>query len=152
MSDIEQIRTLLETSTLAGRVDSVAIQEAEKSLGVQFPPSYRTFISEFGAALCSGFEIAGLFDAKGNDDGPPLWSDVVASTTQRRRVSGGLIPNAYVAISDDGGDYTFYIDTSRPDPLGECPVIVLGNGADAVVVAGNFFDFLRSSFDGNLSF
>jgi hypothetical protein len=152
MADIEQIRKLLETSMLAGGVDADAIQDAEKSLGVQFPPSYRTFLSQFGAVLCTGFEIAGLFDANGDDDCPPLWSDVVTSTSQRRRVSGGLIPKEYVVISDDGGDYTFYLDTSRPDAQGECPVIVLGPGADAVVAADDFFDFLRRSFDGNVSF
>lgn len=152
MAEIEDIRNRLEAATLAGGVDEEMIQEAEAKLGVRFPTSYRMFLSQFGAALCIGFEIAGLFDASGDDDEPPLWSSVVASTLQKRRASGGLIPNEYVAISDDGGDYTFYLDTSRIDAQGECPVVVLGPGADAVVVADGFFDFLSHSFAGTISF
>jgi hypothetical protein len=152
MVDIEDIRKLLGTSTLAGGVDAIAIQAAEAKLGVRFSASYRTFLSDFGAALCTGFEIAGLFEADGGDDGPPLWLNVVTFTIQKRRFSGGLIPNGYVAISDDGGDYTFYLDTSRLDALGECPVVVLGPGADAVVVADDFFDFVRRFFEGSLTY
>jgi hypothetical protein len=63
-----------------------------------------------------------------------------------------MIPNEYVPISDNGGDYTYCLDTSRSNSQGECPVIVLGPGADAVVVADNFFDFVLRSFSGGLSF
>ncbi len=60
-----------------------------------------------------------------------------------------MIPHAYVAISSDGGDYTFYLD-SGGGKGGEHPVVVLGPGADAVVVATDFFDFVSRSSSGIL--
>lgn len=151
MADIEDIKHGLETATVAGGVDEQSIQEAEERLGVRFPPTYRAFLSQFGAALCDGFEIEGLFVVE-NDDGSPLWPDVVKRMLQLRRVSKGLIPDAYVVISDDGGDYTFYLDTSRPDAQGECPVVVLGPGVDSLVVADDFVEFVSRSFQGSLAF
>ena len=46
------------------------------------------------------------------------------------------IPSRYVAIGNDGGDYTFYLDTGATEL--ESPVVVLGPGRDYVVVARNF--------------
>jgi len=152
MTEFEDIGKLLATATLPGGVEDEVIRAAEVKLGVQFPPSYRLFLSRYGAALCAGFEIAGLFYAGNDDEGPPLWSDVVAATLQRRRQSDGLIPDSYVPVSDDGGDYTFYLDTTCSESQGECPVVVLGPGADGVIVAEDFFEFLVRSFEGSLSF
>lgn len=152
MANIDDIRKLLETATVAGGASEESILEAEAQLGVRFTPSYRQFLSNFGAALCTGFELAGLFGVGNDNDRPPQWSNVVTATKQLRRASRGLIPNEYIPISDDGGDYTFYLDTSHSDDQGECPVIVLGPGADAVIVADDFFDFVKRSIDGSLSF
>jgi len=96
--------------------------------------------------------MTGLAKEDVSDGEPPMWWDVVASTLQIRRASRGFIPNQYVLISGDGGDYNFYLDTSRPDALGECPVVVLGPGADGIIVAKNFFDFVARSFAGSISF
>ncbi len=152
MADIEQIRKLLESGTSAGGVTEEAIQEAEKKLDVRFPPSYRAFLSEYGNVNGTPYEIAGLSHETVNDDEPPYWWDVVSSNLQIRRAAKGCIPNEYILISGDGGDYKFYLDTSRPNAQGECPVIVLGPGADAIVIADGFFDFLNHSFAGTISF
>jgi hypothetical protein len=63
-----------------------------------------------------------------------------------------MIAKEYVPISDDGGDYTFYLDTAHLGPERECPVIVLGPGADAVIVADDFLDFVCRAFAGRISF
>jgi antitoxin YobK len=152
MADIQDINELLKNATMAGGVDERSILKAEEALGIRFPPSYREFLSQFGAAFCTKLEISGLFNAGDDDDQSPLWSNVVTSTLQLRRASRGLIPNEYVPISDDGGDHTFYLDTSRCNAQDECPVIVLGPGADIVVVADDFFDFVSRSVKGCLSF
>lgn len=127
------------------------IAEAEERLNVSFPVSYRQFLARYGAALCAGFEIAGVFKV-GNEDEPPLWSDVVTSTNQLRRGSRGSLPLGYIAISDDGGDYNFFLDTSRRRADGECPVAVMGPGADGVVVATDFLDFVARAFAGRITF
>ena len=151
MVHFDDVARLLSAATLAGGADEAAIQEAESKLGVRFPASYRWFLANCGAALCDGFEIAGLFDVE-NDGAPPLWSHVVTHTLQVRRACKGLIPNGYVPFSDDGGDHTFYLDTTRPNDQGEPPIVALGPGADAVVVARDFFDFVIRSFERTLSF
>ena len=152
MAGIDVIEELLTRATLAGRVDEEMIRLAEAKLSVQFPTSYRLFLSRFGAAICPGFEIAGLFDVGGEDGGPPLFSDVVTGTLQKRRSSHGAFSSAYVPISDDGGDYTFCLATGSFNAAGECPVVVVGPGADSVVVADDFFAFLVRSFDGSIAF
>ena len=63
-----------------------------------------------------------------------------------------MIPREYIEISGDGGDYTFYLDTGNPDANGDSPVIVLGPGRDAVVIADSFVDFVERAAFGRLSF
>jgi antitoxin YobK len=147
MSDIGQIENLLTSCTLAGPADEEMIVSAQANLGVQFPQSYKAFLARFGAALCSGFEIAGLFRHTKSDE-PPLWSNVVTDTQLRRKAG---IPKEFVAISDNGGDFTYYLDTSRFNAASECPVIVLGPGADGPVVADTFVDFVVRAFSGRLT-
>lgn len=151
MANLEDIGRLLEAATIAGPADEEMIHLAEAKLGVEFPRSYREFLSQYGAALCPGFSIAGLFQSH-NDVEPPLWPDIVTSTLQMRRASHGMLPQGYIPISDDGGDYTFYLNTAQLGPENECPVVVLGPGADAVIVAEDFFAFVDRAFTGRLSF
>jgi cell wall assembly regulator SMI1 len=151
MAAFEDVASLLECCEVAGPVSEERILAAEKELGIGFPRSYRRFLLTFGAAACGSFEIAGLFLGEFEDE-PPLWSDVVAYTKALRRASRGLIPSEYIAISDDGGDYKFYLDTSQTSAEGECPVVVLGPGADDVVVADDFAEFVIRSLKGDLSF
>jgi len=151
MADMEQVEKLLIGCTLAGPADEEMIASAERKLGVRFPQSYRAFLAQYGAALCSGFEIAGLF-RHAYDDEPPLWDDVVTATCLLRGKTGDFIPKEYVAISGDGGDFTYYLDTSRMDAASECPVIVLGPGVDGLILASNFIDFVIRACNNRLTF
>lgn len=151
MKKSEVIAKLIETATLAGPVTEGMIRSAEDELQVWLPPSYREFLSSCGAALCAEFEIAGLFTASSEAE-PPLWTHVVTATCEDRTSSHGALASGYVHISDDGGDYTFYLDTSHPGSGGECPVVVLGPGADYVVVAEDFLDFVVRAVENRISF
>lgn len=145
----QSIAEFMRSATVAGPASENMISDAELALGVRFSPHYREFLATFGAALCPAFEIAGLFRST-DDDEPPLWSDVVVFTKQMRLGSRGMIPHEYVAISSDGGDYTFYLD-SCGSKGGEHPIVVLGPGADTLVVAADFFDFvIRYSSGGQV--
>lgn len=150
MATFEDIAHWLVDCTTAGPASQEMIGSAESRLGVHFPPSYRQFLATYGAAVCSGFEIAGLFFGEKKDE-PPLWSDVVALTLQRRRVAR-FLPSGHVVISDDGGDYTYYLDTTKCKPGEECPVVALGPGVDGVIIGENFLDFVVRSFEGRISF
>lgn len=149
MRSINDLMSLMNSATAAGPASNKMIARAEQELDIRFPPSYREFLATYGAALCPGFEIAGLFSV--HDEGcPPLWMDVAIATRQMRRHSHGQIPADFVVISDDGGDFTFYLETANTNSSGECPVVVLGPGVDSVVVAQDFFDYIVLSFEGKI--
>lgn len=132
---------VLANASTAGSVDDDVIERAERTLGVVFPPSYRFFLKKFGAAFGRGYEVAGLF-AHARPDRPPMWTDVVKATLRLREASRGEIPAGYIAVSGDGGDLTYYIDTTRRDLSGECPIVALGPGADDLVIAPTFASFV----------
>ena len=152
MAEYEYVVDLLSPTKTAGGVEEKTIQEAERKLGVQFPRSFRLFLAKYGAIAETPYEMTGLSNEEIRDDQTPTWWDVVSSTLRMQRASRGLIPKEYVLIASDGGDFKFYLDTSRSNNQGECPVVVLGPGADDVVVAEDFFDFLIRSFEGRVSF
>lgn len=54
-------------------------------------------------------------------------------------------PAHLVKFTDSVGNYSFYLDTSRMDSLGECPVVVYGPMEEGRVVADSFLDFLRKA-------
>lgn len=120
----------------AGPADDEMIRSAEAQLGVQFPDSYKLFLARYGAVMCTGFEIAGVFVQA--NDALSLWWDVVSLNRPRY----AAIPPGYVAISNDGTDYMYYLDTDRLDSNRECPVVVLGPGAHDVIVAKDFVEFV----------
>jgi len=153
--------------------------QAEATLGVRFSPSYRSFLAQFGAAYCNGFELAGLFHHPDKaawlssmcskarvvteaewkyslhaaasallPDTRTRWRHVVMWTLQNRRLSRGHIEPRYLAISSDGGDYTFYLDTGAPEP--ESPVVALGPGLDYALLAADFNAFAFACYNGTL--
>jgi SMI1/KNR4 family protein SUKH-1 len=149
MTSTSPLEELFASGNVAGGASESTIAEAEATLGVRFPPSYRSFLAQFGAAVGRGFSIAGLFHHL-DQSTPPLWENVVTWNLRNRRVTRGLIPARYIAISSDGGDYIFYLDTGTMDT--ESPVVVLGPGRDYVVVAPDFntfvIDFSKASLLG----
>ncbi|ODB95142.1 hypothetical protein A3197_17415 [Candidatus Thiodiazotropha endoloripes] len=133
----DEIKTLLDGSDYAGPASEGAVGELEDKLGFNVPAQYRVFLLSYGAALLHGFEIYGLADTE--DGEPPTWSDV--RNELRPTELGGLL-NRLIPISDDGGDYTFYIASTQDDEsLGE-PVVAYGPGVDGKEVAVSFFDFI----------
>jgi hypothetical protein len=148
MTSTSPLEELFASDDVAGGASESTIAEAEAALGVRFPPSYRSFLAQFGAAVGRGFSIAGLFHHA--DDATPFWENVVTWNLRNRRVTRGLIPARYIAISSDGGDYIFYLDTGTLDP--ESPVVVLGPGRDYVVVAPDFNTFVIDLSKDSLRF
>src|SRR5687767_373400 len=139
MAGLKDLADFLGRCTVPGRASEEIIASAEARLGVRFPQSYRTFLAAYGAALCEGFEIAGLFP-HADTDRPPLWSDVVAMNLRIRHRAH--LPEGYVAISSDGVEVTYYLDTAKIRDDGECAVVALGPGVDRAEVATDFSEFL----------
>jgi hypothetical protein len=154
-------------------------------LGVRFPPSYRSFLTRFGAGTVNGFWIAGLFHHPDKSawlssmtsktrqlteaewqysaiaataapgDTRTMWDHVVIwnlGMRQHKWTSPAHLAwlKYHVAISHDGGDYTFYLDTGAPQL--ESPVVALGPGLEDVVLAPDFKAFAIARFNGTLPY
>ena len=133
---------------IAGGASESTIAQAEAALGVRFPPGYRSFLAQYGAGFCNGIDIAGLFQPR-DKSAPPYWENVVTWTLRKRRGPHGLPPR-YIAISHDGGEATFLLDTGAPEP--DSPVVVLGPGWDFVVVAPDFNAFVTACLNDALRY
>jgi antitoxin YobK len=142
----EALSETLRACDVAGPANEDQIRLGEERLGVRFPRSYRWFLETHGAALCPGFRIAGLFVHEDEDE-PPLWIDVVEFTESIRKFAE--LPPGYVAISDDGVEMTFYLDTAKGGDNADCPVIAIGPGVDDVV-ADDFLTFVTRALAGRL--
>lgn len=107
---------------------------AECALGVVFPASYRAFLRYFGAGTVRSYPIYGLPNGR-------LWGDVV----MMNHLASRPVPGHYVKFTEDSLGRSFYLDTSRRDAMGECPVIGIGPEGEEEVVADGFLHFLREA-------
>ena len=124
-----------------GFVPDKEIDAAERELGVKFPRSYRCFLQHFGAAKMLGCDFDGLPNTRNYDEEMPYYLHLVDHTNGFRREWGDL-PRHFVFVTDDGGDCTFWIDTSRTSKDRESPVVAIFAGR-TIPVAENFLEFVR---------
>jgi len=62
MPSTHPLEAFFPPENVAGGASKPTISQAEATLGVRFPPSYRSFLARFGAGFIrNGFEVAGLF-------------------------------------------------------------------------------------------
>jgi SMI1-KNR4 cell-wall len=131
---------------VSGPSSEEEITNAERELGVRFPPEYREFLAKYGAARIAGYEIAGLTHQ--DPDQPPMWDSVVRATRSLRD-SHGKVGNYddLIAISGDGMDIIFYLRT-KGDAAGK--VLALGPGVEKEV-AGSLSEFIARIHSGELN-
>jgi hypothetical protein len=108
------------------------LHAVEKELRVALPLSYRTYLRYFGAENQCCQELFGL----PRDD---LWGDLVLMN----RLGSDGRPLGLVKFSEDEHGQPYYLDTSRMDAEGECPVVRLDSEQQEIAVADSFLDFLR---------
>jgi len=133
--------------TVSGPSSEDEIRNAERELGVNFPPEYREFLTKYGAALGLGYEIAGLTHQDPNE--PPMWQSVVSATRLLRDGHGKV--GAYddlIVISGDGMDVTFYLRT-KGEASGK--VLALGPGVEKEV-ASSISEFISKIGAGELNY
>ena len=119
------------------------VAAVEEELGLVLPRSYRIFLKKFGAAVCNGYMIAGLPDTRSTDEETPFWEHVADVTKSRWPNRAGIgVDRHFAFLTDNGGDISYYLDTSAMDEQGECPVVAMGPGYPGVVVGSSFLDFL----------
>ncbi len=109
----------------AGPRPSELIEVAERAVGIRFPPTYRRFLSDYGALSLGGTEIYGVIDDDFEDSSIPdaIWHNL----TSRRE---GLF--SFYAV---GEGTEFCLDTTRTAADGEMPVVAVdpsGEGREEV--------------------
>ncbi|MFY7751235.1 MAG: SMI1/KNR4 family protein [Exiguobacterium acetylicum] len=134
-----EFKNVMNRATVAGPASDEMIDDAESKLSLQFPSEYRAFLKEYGAAMRTGFEIAGIF--ADDDDGAPMWRQIVQATQRLRKSVNGMLPESLIPISDDGCGVAYYIDASKCNEDG-CDVIAYGSGIDGKTVAGSLEEFV----------
>jgi hypothetical protein len=93
------------------------VAAAERRLGIEFPPSYKQYLSEFGLFDFEGKEFYGIINNNLNSGGIP---DVIYATeTARQR---GEISKSMVLVRESGYGPFFVIDCSQKNSYGESPV------------------------------
>lgn len=120
----------------SGKADVKRIKEIECLLNVSLPESYKWFLEEFGHGGIAGVEILG----NGLGEIPSC-----VRATKSWRLYG--LPMFLVVIEDEGMDWIYCLDTSRPSKY-ECPVVDweqnLGIGQEYFET---FVDFFKARLD-----
>lgn len=141
----ESVATVLNQADCAGAISEEFISEIERQSGLAFPDEYRAFLSRYGAALLPGFELHGLVPSVIEGE-LPYWTDIRA-LLGKQSLNG--LPSHLVPISDDGGDFKFYLSCAV-EP-GHGTVLIYGPGADGKLVSHGFFEFLERAARGSIS-
>ncbi|MDE9545364.1 SMI1/KNR4 family protein [Xenorhabdus bovienii] len=125
----------------SGEVNKELVKKYENILGVLFPPSYSCFIENFGSIEIDSRSFAGLFANEVGQDG-----DVVSFTLfQREDVR---LPNKYIALDFQDGDYLLCIDTSIVNNENECPVVLVNpDSLENHKVNDSFYDYITEYLD-----
>jgi len=143
---VARMAAILDSDRMAGSVDAARVDATEAALGVRFPHSYRLFLLNFGAGPCRHYEIFGIDPNPDEVDGSSVHIDVLQMNRDFRGVvADPPLPASFLNISDDGGDFEFFLDTARPTSDRECPVVAIGPSGEANVIADSFVRFLELS-------
>jgi hypothetical protein len=91
---------------------------------IEFPPTYRRFLSEYGAGSIGGTEIYGVIDGDFENSSIP---DAVWHNLTLRRDGHDEVLFSFHAVGD--GE-EFCLDSSRVRPDGEMPVVGIYAGSN----------------------
>ncbi len=127
-----------------GSVEEHVVCQAESSLNVKFPFSYRAYLRHIGAAKMLGHDFDGLPNNSDYIDEPPLYLNVVDHTMLFREELTSFT-DSMIYITDDGGSVFYYLDTSlslSKVSNDELPVCAYRYGMK-IFIADSFIDFIR---------
>lgn len=122
---------------------SELVEAGETLLGVKFPPTYRRFVSEYGAGSFGAFEVYGVIENRANSSVP----DGVWCTLIERQESN--LPQYLIAIQDAGDGGYLCLDLRVKDAEDECPIVEFHPGfplesQSDEVIAVDFGSWLRA--------
>lgn len=111
----ERVRAL-DNKELGTGATQQKIDDAERTLRITIPRSYRQFLGEFGWARFAHQELYGL-----GCDVPP-YLELVRNTHVERNTMSPRLPPELIPLMNDGGGNHYCLDTSRMENA-ECPVV-----------------------------
>ncbi|WP_375685547.1 SMI1/KNR4 family protein [Bartonella sp. TT110JLCBS] len=117
-------------------VDDVLIEKAEKTLGLQFTTSYKSFLKNYGGGEIGGEEIFSLYKECGVDI--PGGDIVFQNLNARKR---GFATSEQLVVCYADFDEIFYFDYTQFRD-GECPIYVMYPLDNCEYYASNFYEFL----------
>lgn len=153
MTRIEEAISALKAKSIANpRVASAPteaqIREAEAELGLDFPPSFRTFLQFAGAYQLPYWETYWV-----GDEGLGYRNIVEANRCERNEAEPAL-PPFLVAFHNNGSGDQLCFDTRRCDENGEYPIVFWDheesqedNLANLAKVATNFAEWLMEDVE-----
>jgi hypothetical protein len=118
-----------------------AISALESKLGVRLPPSYRTFVAQYGSMAIYDSTISGIIAGEPMDEsGGSLFGD-----TMRFSSEWGLQHHLLLIHPDDDAPYC--LDTRAPSASGEFPIVCYEfHSKHDRKVAADFEDWMRRFF------
>jgi hypothetical protein len=152
LTDVHEAISLMRDQpdllTSVGRCPAELIRRAEQQIGQRFPPSYRYFLAELGAASFNGNEFYGLIPHDFEGVGVPnaLW-------LYRTHIATFAQPARYFEFFNYGDGTTVALDLDARDPSGECALAEThaGGWAECVDdVDGDFGSFLLARVHARL--
>lgn len=128
-------------STFVGPIDPSRVRDAEIFLEVEFPPSYRRFLTELGAGNIAHREFYGI--VPGGLEVPSVPNGIWVTSYARRELS---LLSTLVVVGDTGYGQFYVLKTASISVQGECPVAISEIGsttpeADLDDVAPDFGSF-----------
>ncbi|MYW68414.1 hypothetical protein GTY65_30710 [Streptomyces sp. SID8379] len=112
------------------------ITTAEEQIGLNFPPSYRKFLSVVGTCDIAGEEFIGLYQT------PGMGEKLLGSVSETLDARSHGLPTAFIVVMFDGMGGLIVLDTSSRDTEGEYPIRVWNPGDtdlnDSEVLGQNF--------------
>ncbi|MET3590601.1 hypothetical protein ABID23_001717 [Bartonella silvatica] len=127
---------IINFGTAKNAVDDLVIEKAEKTLGLQFTSSYKSFLKNYKGGEIGGEEIFSLYKECG--EGVPVGDIVYRNLLDRK---DGFATPEQLIVCDADFDETFYFDYTQFRD-GECPLYVRFPLGDCEYYASDFYEFL----------
>lgn len=106
------------------------VAKAEEAIGAVFPPSYKSFVTEFGAGSFGSVVIYGVVHERFEESGVP---NAIGYTLELRR-EGWIPPNLLIMYVTGYGPL-YGLDLGAPDSQGEYPVVAVEPGLQVPLVS-----------------
>ncbi|WP_375659565.1 SMI1/KNR4 family protein [Bartonella sp. MR30HLJHH] len=116
--------------------DDILIEKAERTLGLQFTSSYKSFLKNYGGGEIGYEEIFSIYNASFEDN--PA-GDIVHKNLYHRK--HGFATSEQLVVSRTDFGETFYFDYTQFRD-GECPLYLKFPPSDPQYYASNFYEFL----------